>query len=73
MSRITVQFANTFAQQAMVPVPIESGTKLTDFLNTQGGVPDKAVVRVNRHDVTSDYVLQANDIVTLVPSQIKGA
>lgn len=73
MSRITVQFANTFAQQAMVGVPVESGTTLDAFLSTQGGVPEKAVVRVNRNDVASDYVLQAGDIVTLVPSQIKGA
>ena len=73
MSRITVQFANIFAQQSMVAVPIESGTKLSDFLGTQGGIPEKAVVRVNRNDVASDYVLQSGDIVTLVPSQIKGA
>ena len=73
MSRITVQFANIFAQQSMVAVPIETGTNITDFLSTQGGIPEKAVVRVNRGDVASDYVLQPGDIVTLVPSQIKGA
>lgn len=73
MSRITVKYANTFGQQPMVDVPIESGTTLSNFLSTQGGVPDKASVRVNRDEVSDGYVLLAGDIVTVFPSQIKGA
>jgi len=73
MSRISVTFANTFAQQASVQVPIESGTTVGDFLATQGGIPDNAQFRVNRQTVGANTVLNLNDIVSLVPTQIKGA
>jgi len=73
MPRITVKFSNTFAQEPIADVPIQSGTTVEDFLNTQGGVPENATVRVNRQPANLDAELGEGDVVSLVPTQIKGA
>ena len=73
MPRITVKFSNTFAQEPIADVPIQSGTTVEDFLNTQGGVPENAVVRVNRQPADLSDTLEEGDVVSLVPTQIKGA
>lgn len=73
MPRITVKFSNTFGQEPMVEVPVNSETTVGAFLETQGGVPENAVVKVNRQAADLDAQLTEGDIVSLVPSQIKGA
>ena len=73
MPRINVRFSNTFGNEATVTVPVSEGTSVEDFLNTQGGIPENAVVRVNRQTVGLEDELAEGDVVSLVPTQIKGA
>lgn len=74
MSRITVTFSNVFSSEPAVQVPIQTGTSLADFLATQGNVPEGATIRLNRQPVDSDSVeLTQGDIVSINPSQVKGA
>jgi sulfur carrier protein ThiS len=37
------------------------------------GEPSSYLIRVNRQPVASDYVLQANDRITITPTKIEGA
>lgn len=74
MSRITVTFSNVFSSEPAVQVPIQAGTSLADFLATQGDVPEGATIRLNRQPVASNAgELVHGDIVSINPSQVKGA
>lgn len=74
MSQINVTFGNTFAGRPNVQVPIEAGTTLGAFLATQGGIPEGAILRVNRNSESNmDRVLNGGEVVTISPAQIKGA
>ena len=74
MSRINVTFSNVFSSEPAVQVPIQSGTSLSDFLATQGNVPEGATIRLNRMPVSDSNVVLCNgDIVSINPSQVKGA
>lgn len=74
MPRIEVSFSNTYANEPTVRVPVAEGTTLDAFLETQGNIPDNAKVRLNRSDVEDyDVELSDRDVISVVPTQIKGA
>lgn len=70
---INVSFSNTFSTNPMTQSQVAAGTTVNAFLSTQGGVPENGQVRVNRAAADLNAVLQPGDIVSVVPTQIKGA
>ena len=55
-------------------VKVESGTTVKSFFGKHcSGEPSSFLIRVNRQPVTSDYVLNPNDRITITPTKIEGA
>jgi sulfur carrier protein ThiS len=56
-------------------VTATEGTTVEQFFNDKmpGQKPTDYLIRVNRQPVTSDYVLQEGDRVTITPTKIEGA
>jgi len=56
-------------------VNVAEGQTVGQFFEKQmpGREPHDYLIRVNRQPVPRDYVLQANDRVTLTPTKIEGA
>ena len=56
-------------------VTINEGTTVEQFFHDK--MPDEKaadyLIRVNRQPVAKDYVLQANDRVTITPTKVEGA
>lgn len=51
----------------------ENTTVAQFFAEKVSGQPDDYLIRVNRQVVSSDYVLQEGDRVTITPVRIEGA
>ena len=56
-------------------VTAAEGTTVEQFFNEKmpGQKPTDYLIRVNRQPITSDYVLQEGDRVTITPTKIEGA
>jgi sulfur carrier protein ThiS len=53
---------------------IEPQTTVKAFFSKHcRGEPSSYLIRVNRQPVASDYVLQADDRITITPTKIEGA
>ena len=54
---------------------VNDQTTLAQFFKDKmlGEQPEDYLIRVNRQPVPRDYVLQANDRVTITPTKIEGA
>jgi len=54
---------------------IDKGTTVQQLFEEKipHGTPDSYLIRVNRQPITSDYVLQPGDRVSITPTKIEGA
>lgn len=54
---------------------IAENTTVEQFfkIKMSGAQPSDYLIRVNRQPVAKDYVLQANDRVTITPTKVEGA
>ncbi len=56
-------------------IEIESGLSLADFFEqrVQQGKSEDYLIRVNRQPVSSNYILQEGDRISITPTKIEGA
>jgi len=52
---------------------VESGTNVMQLVQSVAKNPSSCLIRVNREQVSGDYVLQQKDRVTITPKNIEGA
>jgi len=72
--QITVMFINNDGGGFADNLSVDAGTTITEFVESKSDrSPNELTIRVNRNPVSSGYVLEDGDRVTLTPTKIEGA
>jgi sulfur carrier protein ThiS len=71
--QIQIGFINNDGSGFADPVRVTAGTTLSAFVASKGFQAASYTIKVNGQSQTADYVLRANDRVSVTPSRIQGA
>lgn len=74
INTISINFLNNIGGGYAETLTVDAGTRLVDLVRNKISFDRKSYsVRVNSQPKTDDYVLQNNDLVSILPVKITGA